>query len=442
MPHSDRSTALATAAEAALLLRHFTDTRHIYGDVPNERDALAIHRLLVEVLEASLAQVDLPALARFYERPHFENTADTSKLVILYTALMMWLAESLGLPLEAVEQVRSFHREHASGPIKELERQIQETLAFDCRKPIDRAGPAYASRERAVFLLGQYWDFYLALLVQHGQAHVFFSPHPLLRFIVNAKARIEDCLERIGDRPLSESLREALAIPFDEDTNSVWDEWAQPIVARAAEAYEAARLSVGSGSFALTQAESLFLESGRIQLAALEKRARGEMAKMLQSAERESARRERPDAVEPKTCFEWIRRIEHALREIVIEEARARCGDSWPQDVEATLGPAAADAHTTMKQRHVEELKELVHFTQLADICHVITDHFGRYAPRLGLTKKQFNVLVAPILKGRTEEAHNRPEHLWQDIEKQRVTVACHDLHVAILASQRHQAPE
>ena len=262
MADLERTRTLATAVRAAVLLRHFTETRHTYGDVPDERTALELHQLLVSHLEASIETVGVPAITEFYERPHFENTADTSKLLILITALFSWLANALGLDVNDLEKVKEYEGANASPAIKQVEERLQEVLVFDCREPLERAGAVYVTRERALFMLGQYWEFYRALLQQYGTAPLGFSPHPLLRFIVNARARIKSCCEMVCDPSLSAAFDEALGIPFEQDTVTVWEEWAQPIVAVASEAYEEARLRIPSGSFTLTEPERLFLKSG------------------------------------------------------------------------------------------------------------------------------------------------------------------------------------
>jgi hypothetical protein len=73
-----------------------------------------------------------------------------------------------------------------------------------------------------------------------------------------------------------------------------------------------------------------------------------------------------------------------------------------------------------MKRRGVADSEQIIHFTQLSEVVDVISANFSLFAPRLGLKRKAFHALVGPILKGRTEEAHNRPDMFgrrWRDSE-------------------------
>jgi hypothetical protein len=419
-------------------LRSFTHARHIYGDVPDESTALQIHQALLGVLDGMLEGETLPGIAWPDQRPHFENTADTTLLSNVAGALLIFLSGELNCGVDELDKVTAFAREKASATVQGIQSRLQELLVFDCRFPLPRAGAQYGSRERALFMVGQYWGFYRELLQQHGGAMIMFSPHPLLRFIVNAKARIKHYLEAIEDSALRSHMDEALDVSFDQDTNMAWEEWTLPIVARASEAYEEARLAIPSTSFALTEAEHLFLGSGRASLAELEKSSETEMGKLMANVARtQTAGGPEAAATGPKTCHEMIGEVERALRDIVVTEAKQRRGDHWLAEVERLLGDGVVEARATMLQRKVTNPEEIIYFTNLTDVCLVISQNFNLYAPRVGMTRREFNTKTARIVKGRTEEAHNRPEHLWPEIEQQRVRVDCHDLLGSIGHAQR-----
>src|SRR5258706_13853318 len=95
MTDQDRARTLATAVRLSVLLRHFTETRHIYGDVPDERTALELHQLLVGRLDFTLEGVKVPLIEWKDERPHFENTGNTLGLVKLTSILFLELSGAL-----------------------------------------------------------------------------------------------------------------------------------------------------------------------------------------------------------------------------------------------------------------------------------------------------------------------------------------------------------
>ena len=429
-----RARLLATAFRAALLLRHYTETRHIYGNLPDRGKALALHESLVAYLDGALADLPLPFDWKA-ERPHFENTADQTIANKFQPVIFILLAGELGYGPENLDKVEEYQRNNVLPPIPAIEERIQDILAFECRAPLARAGAEYVSRERAMFMLGHYWDFYRSLLQRHGAAQGCVSPHPLLRFIVNAKARIKACLATLADDALTHAVSEALEIPFNVDTLDVWDDWAQPIVARTTEVYEEARLSANLGGFALTQAEQLFLESGNQQAEILSARLDDEMRKLMAPQKKPRA----PVESRERTCFEWIRVVERALRNVVLHEAQARVPAGWQRDVVYSLGDAADAARARMAQRGSSD-EHLIHYTDLKDVHAVISGNYPRYAHAIGLRRKEFNALMAHVLKGRTEEAHNRPAHLWPKIEQNRVSVACNDVFNALKSPQSSDA--
>jgi hypothetical protein len=434
---------VATALELTIALRRYTQTRHIYGSVPDESRALEMHRQLVQFLDLYLKEAGAEYLKEptrgglpLWKRPHFENTADVSDLDIISAVLRTRLARVLGRdPLDDQDRTLKWAEENAVEPTLPLMDRIEETLVFDCREPLERAGAVYVSAERALFVLGMYWEFYRAVLLRQGNRGRISSTR-MLRYIVNVKSRIESCLDRIAQPTLTAPFRAVLEVQFEKVAAHTWAKRVAPLVEQASEAYEAARLGIRAASFDLTDAETLFLSSGRFVLRSLDEI----------NAAKDKKRKPRTTPrvlveIKSKTCHEMIREVEQTLRTIIVDEARERCGDRWLAVVERLLGDALARARETMAQRRVEDLSQVIHFTQLADICDLISTNFSLYESRLGIRRKEFNKRIAGIIKGRTEEAHNRPEHLWPEIEQQRVRVACHDLLESIKHAQPPNAP-
>lgn len=419
---------LATAIELSGVLLTYTRSRNIYGDVPDKRRALEMHRQLVDLLDYYLGELGVKDLFHWI-KPHFENTTDRSLLEMVAPVLQQRLMNHFGWdPIEDEGRAIVWVEENAVQAAPDLLEHVRETLMFDCREPLERAGAVYVSPERALFMLGKYWEFYSALLLQHGKNPRPTSLHPMLRYIVNVKSRIESCLDRIAKPELAAAFRETLDVRFERDAADAWAERVTPLVARASEAYEASRLGIRAASFDLTDAEAFFLNTGLQALKDLDATVAADLEMATINPRR-------------KTSHEMIREVELALRAIIVAEAKQRRGNHWLAEVERLLGDGLAKARETMLQRKFTNPEEIIHFTNLADVCRVISDNFGLYAPRLGMTRKEFNKQTAEIVKGRTEEAHNRPEHIWPDIEKDRVRVACYDLIERIRRAQPPNAP-
>jgi len=78
--------------------------------------------------------------------------------------------------------------------------------------------------------------------------------------------------------------------------------------------------------------------------------------------------------------------------------------------------------------RSVTNGEELLHFTNLPDVYKIISEKWSLFRNLFSCRRREFNSLMAPILKGRTDTAHNRPHHLRPPFEDERTKIACHDL--------------
>lgn len=305
-------------------------------------------------------------------------------------------------------------------------RSLQEVMLFDFQIPSPAGLPEYQSKERFFFLLGKYWEVYRAYLSHYMTAEGGYTPDPLARFIVNLRARISACLERLGNPEISETLSELLPIQLNEDA-SMYDDWMRERLHSVDQAMEHARLQMGSLHFEMTAQEKLFLDTAMLALENVKKELKlwfsGLMKRAQSQAQGWQAAGGRPDP------HQAVGKVETALRGIVRKETQARFKTGWGDFVRTAIGQEAYEEATKrMIERGVTEPDELLHFLYLKDLRTIISVEWSIFNGYFSLPRKRWNELMDIVLKGRTESAHFRPDHLWPEVEQSRLRIACHDI--------------
>ncbi|MDI6783127.1 MAG: hypothetical protein QME64_03410, partial [bacterium] len=111
--------------------------------------------------------------------------------------------------------------------------------------------------------------------------------------------------------------------------------------------------------------------------------------------------------------------------------------DNWLSEINKTIGDESYNnSLKTMHQRGISSTEEIMSFTNLKDLHTLINSHWQYFQAYFNCLKKEFNTLMSGIIKARTETAHNRPEHLWPKIERDRTKVLCYDLLSKIKSSK------
>ncbi len=303
--------------------------------------------------------------------------------------------------------------------------RVTEHLLFSCGFPHPIEDPSYSKPERYLFLLYRYWDIYSALLLQMARHPIIALPHPLGRYIATVRARIERCLAEVAQADLTDAVAPALQIEFSVDTMDFWEECGLPIVQRAGDALEAMRARMRLRHFDLTSAEDFFFKVARMELDGLDGLLTARWKCMLQP--QDSPRKA------PKVAWDYVRDVELELRKVARRAYECQYPTRWLDEVRGCLdGKARLAVESTMRKRGVEDPSQFLHYTQLSDLRDLISKGFGFCSSWFRIRKWEFNALMDLIIKGRTELAHNRPAHLWPEIERRRVEVACYDLLKAI----------
>jgi len=134
-----------------------------------------------------------------------------------------------------------------------------------------------------------------------------------------------------------------------------------------------------------------------------------------------------------------LKDVELAFRELVREKYREKHGRDWLEKLQSDMDTRAIEAaNATMKQRRAYSPQDFLHFTQLRDVRGLISERWqDMFHSAFKIDRREFNRLSDTVLKGRTEQAHHRPEHLFSSVEKERVHVAAHDLLESLIAGER-----
>lgn len=419
--------ATAEIAIAAQHLLALTEASRLYPSQIDENQAIELNETIERIL---IQRLEKPEWAEF-RALLLESTQDDreSVLALIVAQAIKMLSGAKTIPEIDVETITREASQMIEGNLADLVAKIQEIIAFNCRNP-----EASSSAPRSFYLLTQYWNLYKVILDHHGTACIGYSPHPLLRFIVNLRDRIETCLQVIARAELTHAFNEVLEIPLNEDSNLAWEDCVQPRINDVAILLEEAKLQFLRTSFDLTKHERLFIELTEGAFRNFAKRMQNDWQGILGRLEATHSSCVSTKQL-PKSCFESIRLAELEMRRIIKTILNGQVSEPWLNVIRESIGEDSfTDAMRRMKDRRDMNTENLLHYLYLSDLVKIINANWSIFRISINCKRQEFNGYMKIILKGRTEEAHHKPEHLWPEIEKQRVRVACHDF-LARLAS-------
>ncbi|MFH1373333.1 MAG: hypothetical protein ABII79_06040 [bacterium] len=437
-PHSLRE--LADFALSVKYLREVHEMLNLYPSLAERVEIMQLHRRLVEYVEKSLELEKFRTLKELYQNPPFSTERPPDSLAIIFTIPLTWLGVKLrgesyditSLPenkmKEEVDAILSESLSHVSPSLRSTIETLLRIMMFDCYLPHPTGEPEYNSKPRTLYLLTEYWILYSEYIMYRSTADVWFNPDPMLTFRTSVKVRIEQCIRLLDVEESLSDISEVLGMPL-QDVDAI-PEYISEIVDAASEALEVLRVNIGHATFQLTAQERMFVYAFRENFQKCRAQAEEWFHKLLRQVDHERKVKESQltERTEP-SCFEYIRKVEHVLRSLVETQYQEAFSDDWLDRIKDAIGEVAYEnAVTTMKQRRVTDRRQLLHFTTFPDLQQAIIQNWRMFQPLIVIKRREFNKLIAPILSGRTEEAHNRPKHLWPEIEQQRVRIACSDL--------------
>jgi hypothetical protein len=240
------------------------------------------------------------------------------------------------------------------------------------------------------------------------------------------KARLGACLEQLGGPKFSEPLLQLIQIEFGEDVG-MYDDWIKERLNSVDETIENERLRIGTLHFDLTAQEKLFIETATLSLENVKRQLKAWFSDVLGNAKKHA--QEWGDAGGRPDPHKAVGKVETAFRKIIRDEAQARSKEAWLDFIKERIAEEAFnDAAKRMADRRVMDQGEIIHFLYLKDLRDLISAEWSIFHVHFSLQRKRWNELMDVIVKGRTDSAHFRPEHLWPEVEQSRLRIACHDI--------------
>lgn len=433
---------LAQLTQATKLLCSVMNTVHLYPSLAEKAEVFKLYHRAVQYVEQSISLSAFSEFEESYHRPEFYTDGPPDDLNINFGMyLLQYYLVSRGLSATAFDDVEhndelkeELHialRESLDYASPELRRDIEllkRLMILDCQIPHPSGDPEYNSEARAAFLLATYWHLYSDFILYLSTADMWYVPDPMIPLRISLKLRIETCITRLKVDQSMPSVNDLLRMPIDDI--DVIPEYISNLVSWGSEEIELVRSKHGHFDFRFTLQEEEFIGSFNSTLEFCKIQTDQEFSKHLNAAKNHNQENlSKPLKTQSLTPSEYVRKVELALRSVIRRQYQEKFGDGWIDYIGKAIGPKAyASAQAIMRQRSISDGKEILHFTTLPDLQRAICENWALFQGQFSLRKKEFNALLALILKGRTEEAHNRPDHLHTEIEQQRLRVACADL--------------
>lgn len=284
-PPSEWRPSLAEAVVSCLCIRDLLRLRKHYPNAMTPDDAESLRAALAQHLESVLAAGDLqfdrdllpalrvtiPALAVG------RNALGVDVALTQFFNAHLSQVPGLGIKFddrflkESIARAIAACQERIGPRLKELASQLVDVKLYDCRIPVGDA--SFADPRRSVQMVREYWSIASSLITHQADAQIGIQPNPLLRLVVNLRARIDGYLERLGDDPDIREARDSVAYLLeavgsgDPDELSVVPESTRQRVHVVSRLIEDLRLKAGSRVFPLTHEEEIFLAHAKSAVA-------------------------------------------------------------------------------------------------------------------------------------------------------------------------------
>jgi len=424
---------------ATYYLREFIEMLNLYPTLTERAEVMKIHRILVDTIDLSLKLDLFQRYKENYIKPEFNtkhipeylSTIIMGALLCLYPRITDNSVDLSSLPEDKWEKefqkIRKQAFNNTSVSLRTVLETLEKIMVFDCKLPHPVDSSEFNSKSRTIYILTEYWKIYSEYVQYLSTTNAWFKPDPMIIFMTNIKERIISCIEKLGCIDKLQDVYDFLDMPLTE-VDAI-PEYIAERIDTAWNAIEIIRSEIGFGIHSLTNQEKLFMEAYNTNFQTNRASAEKWFHKLLKKVEQRNNSTSQFHSTTQLSCTDYIRKVELKLRSIIMKKYLETFNENWLDELKKAIGPDAYNnAHETMQQRHVNKKDEIIYYTNMPDLQQAIINNWDIFSNIISCKRRDFNRLMSPILKGRTEEAHNRPIHLWPEIEQDRVRVACHDL--------------
>jgi len=311
-PASDEMLRLAlpTAVMSAIGLRDLRRIRAFYPDAIPEDEARSLHAAFAENLKSAAAICKLEQIFQVSPIPSFEEAGFDLELSAMMGMLALHHPDTKIDPTEpdapSKNMDASFSKcqEEVTEPVRGMIERLINAMLFDCRIPNPADDKTFDEPQRFLQMLRSYWGVVRQLVLHHTEAPIGYRPHPLMPLVVNLKARIDSCFDRLADLPGAAEARERvtglidIVLSGEPDDLQAAPEWSFGEISSVDRFIEEARLTLGAKSYPLTPAEEMCLSYAAKSVQDYEDRVKNHWTKVIK---RLDAKKEPQSSASPST---------------------------------------------------------------------------------------------------------------------------------------------
>jgi hypothetical protein len=305
--------ALPTAVMSAIGIRDLRRIRAVYPDAIPEEEARSLHDAFAENLKSAASICKLEQIFEVSPVPSFEEAGYDLELSAMMGMLALHHPDAKfdpsepDAPSKSMDVAFSKCQEEVIEPVRGMIERLINAMLFDCRIPNSAGDKTFEEPQRFLQMLRSYWGVVRQLVLHHTEAPIGYRPHPLMPLVVNLKARIDACFDRLADLPGAGETREHITTLIDivlsgePDDLQVVPEWSFGEISSVDRFIEEARLRLGAKSYPLTPAEEMCLTYAAKSVQDYDDRVKSHWTKMLK---RLDAKKEPQAPASPPTTKE------------------------------------------------------------------------------------------------------------------------------------------
>ena len=296
--------ALSTAILAAMTMRNLISIRYYYPDVLNQEDYEKMRKEIISHLESAMSTSGFDKMEGCFDEMEAINLNDYNKYELLFSELLLnhpdlkFGGDSPNILKESMEKALDKCKEAALTPVCQIASRLSEMAIFDCRIPSPLNDPSFKDIRRFAQMLRIYWEICRPIFLIQINAGIYFTPHPLLKMIVNMRERLDVCFEQLNTFNDSNDVKDIIDSLFDEllsgepDGFSAVPEWANELIQKVDVFAERTRLDLGSNKYPLTGEEESFIELAKEAVAEYDKKVKKTEAHLWKNANLSGLRNE------------------------------------------------------------------------------------------------------------------------------------------------------